>query len=576
MSELIDVPRHRIVPLVLRRMRAPLLTLIVAYAVSVLGLVLIEGTTAAGEPYRVDFLHAFYFVSYTATTIGFGELPTGFNQAQRLWVVVSLHLLVISWFYAIGTIVGIIRDPVFQRVVTWNRFRRSVSRLVEPFTLVCGYGDTGSQLVREITGGGGRAVVIDWDERQLDGVSVEGLRSFVPHLCGDANFTDNLLAAGLGDPRCRAVLAVTDDDHTNLHIAITTKLLNPRLPVIARAEHDETRANMASFGTDYIIDPYLTFAGGFVMAMEAPQAHRLYSWMSVHADTADEERLPPAGRWIVCGYTALGRALYRRLREHGMDLVLVTPDTVPASVMKETTVIAGKGTEAVTLREAGIEAADVAGVIAATDDDTDNLSIVMTARELRGELYLVARQNDRASHAVFEAAAVDRIMESSSIMAVRMLRLLATPMLPRFLQAVRERDDEWIGTLLERWHARVGEASPEVWTLTVGPAEAPALFTALGEGAAFTVAELLRDPRERDLALAAEVLMIERGDTSWLLPGPDRTLARGDRVLLCARHGERARMQRTVTNRDVFRYVASGEQRPDGWLWRRLAARRER
>ncbi len=167
-------------------------------------------------------------------------------------------------------------------------------------------------------------------------------------------------------------------------------------------------------------------------------------------------------------------------------------------------------------------------------------------------------------------------MESSSIMAVRMLRLLATPMLPRFLQAVRERDDEWIGTLLERWHARVGEASPEVWTLTVGPAEAPALFTALGEGAAFTVAELLRDPRERDLALAAEVLMIERGDTSWLLPGPDRTLARGDRVLLCARHGERARMQRTVTNRDVFRYVASGEQRPDGWLWRRLAARRER
>ncbi|MDZ7809484.1 MAG: NAD-binding protein [Arhodomonas sp.] len=66
--------------------------------------------------------------------------------------------------------------------------------------LICGYGDTGTQLAWEVTEGLQRAVVIDWDERKLDGLSTEGHRSYIPSLCGDANLTDNLLAAGLTHP----------------------------------------------------------------------------------------------------------------------------------------------------------------------------------------------------------------------------------------------------------------------------------------------------------------------------------------------------------------------------------------
>jgi hypothetical protein len=70
--------------LALRRLRAPLVALIVIYALAILGLVLIPGQDAAGNPTRVGFFHALYFVSYTATTIGFGELPFTFTDAQRL------------------------------------------------------------------------------------------------------------------------------------------------------------------------------------------------------------------------------------------------------------------------------------------------------------------------------------------------------------------------------------------------------------------------------------------------------------------------------------------------------------
>ncbi|MDZ7809485.1 MAG: NAD-binding protein [Arhodomonas sp.] len=247
------------------------------------------------------------------------------------------------------------------------------------------------------------------------------------------------------------MLAVTDADHTNLHIAVTAKLLNPEVMVIARAENEETRDNMASFGTDHIINPYETFAGGFLLAIEAPNAHRLYAWMSSRRELPEgSERLPRQGCWIICGFSALGRALYERFSEFGLRTVIVDPEE-PRELPASQPFVAGKGTEAATLQEAGIAGDGVAGVIAATDDDTDNLSIAVTARELVPTLYVVARQNHATNRHIFAAAKVDMVMESNRVIALRMLRLLATPMLPQFLHLIRGRDEQWLGTLVERW-----------------------------------------------------------------------------------------------------------------------------
>jgi len=80
--------------LVLRRMRTPLIVLIVIFAVSVLGLKLIPGQDAQGQPARMGFFDAFYIMSYTASTIGFGEIPHPFTYAQRMWVTVTIFLAV--------------------------------------------------------------------------------------------------------------------------------------------------------------------------------------------------------------------------------------------------------------------------------------------------------------------------------------------------------------------------------------------------------------------------------------------------------------------------------------------------
>ena len=87
--------------ILLRRLRTPLIVLISIYAVSILGFVLIPGQDDQGQLWRMSFFHAFYFVSYMASTIGFGEIPYAFTNGQRLWAMVTIYASVIGWLLSL-------------------------------------------------------------------------------------------------------------------------------------------------------------------------------------------------------------------------------------------------------------------------------------------------------------------------------------------------------------------------------------------------------------------------------------------------------------------------------------------
>ena len=218
--------------LILRRMRTPLLALIGVYAVSVLGLVLVPGVDVDGQPQHLSFFHAFYIMTYTATTTGFGELPVPFSDAQRLWVTVSLYFSVVAWLYAIGALIALLRDTALRQLIEQNRFAAHVRRLNEPFYVVCGYGDAGSAVVRSMIERQLGAVVIDSDQNRLNDLMLENLPVHVPGLCADAALPGNLDLAGVNHPYCRGILALCEDDKVNLKIAISARLLSPGRMII--------------------------------------------------------------------------------------------------------------------------------------------------------------------------------------------------------------------------------------------------------------------------------------------------------------------------------------------------------
>ena len=140
--------------LLLLELRTPLITLIITYSISVLGLVLILGMTSEATAYHLSFLDAFYVVSYTATTIGFGETPHPFTSEQKLWMLVVMYSTVISWLYAIGSVLSVISDPAFRRLRAHQRAVNRIASQKLPFWIVCGFGGAGSQLIRfQVTGG---------------------------------------------------------------------------------------------------------------------------------------------------------------------------------------------------------------------------------------------------------------------------------------------------------------------------------------------------------------------------------------------------------------------------------------
>jgi len=118
--------------MVLRRMRAPLIVLICTFAIGVFGLTLVPGMTPEGEPWRMDVFDAFYFMSYTASTIGYGEIPYPFSTGQRLWVTFSIYLSVVAWAYAITAVFALIGDKGFKTALTTQRFVRVVRNIREP------------------------------------------------------------------------------------------------------------------------------------------------------------------------------------------------------------------------------------------------------------------------------------------------------------------------------------------------------------------------------------------------------------------------------------------------------------
>ena len=119
--------------------------LISAYAIATAGFTLMPGVDDQGNPWRLSVFEAFYVVSYTGSTIGFGEStvsvlarPAAVDHGQYLPD--GLCLAVFHRYHPLLCSKTRHSGAALRRA----RFRRAIRGLSQPFYLVCGYGDTGA------------------------------------------------------------------------------------------------------------------------------------------------------------------------------------------------------------------------------------------------------------------------------------------------------------------------------------------------------------------------------------------------------------------------------------------------
>jgi Trk K+ transport system NAD-binding subunit len=432
--------------------------------------------------------------------------------------------------------------------------------------LIAGCGETGALLMHALDSRNQQAVVLDIDPGRIGELDLGQYHLDIPALTADARYPENLIAAGLHHPLCAGVIALTNDDQVNLSVAVTTKLLRPDLPILCRADSLDTAANMASFGVEDIVNAFEVFGEHLAIAINNPGHRLLYQWLTgVPGERLAMPMEPPRGKWIVCGYGRFGKAVSRHLDKQGIELVVV--DEHPPADFENRVI--GRGTEAHTLLEAGIEQA--VGIVAGTNDDINNLSIAMTARALKPQLFVVLRQNRDANAALFQRFAANATMQPSSIVAHEFLSLITTPLLSRFFNLALNQDDAWADVALSRIAAVVGDTVPEVWDMELSQTQTLAVWQALGEGATVRLDDLMRTPSNRHDKLACIPLLLKRDQEEILVPDSDTPLRDGDRILFCGEAGARRQQALGLHDYNMLNYLLTGNEAPGGLVWRRLA-----
>lgn len=550
--------------MILRRLRRPLILIIVSFATATLGLTLMPGIDDQGNTWHMSIFQAFYVVTYTASTIGFGEVPYPYSQAQRLWMTFSIYFTVIPWFYALGKIITLLQDVGLRQAVTAERFAESVRQLQEPFFVLCSFGQSASLLAKILDEKDIRVVVIEQKQECLNELELADNNNAILSLCADAKLPENLISAGITNPYCSGVVTLTNNDDVNLAVAVAVKLIKPNLRVIARAERSDIAANMASFKTDHIINPYELFGDQLAMRVHALGTYILHQWLTgVPGDTLPPPEKPPRGNWLVCGYGRFGKSVVENLqREHLTTTIIeAMPDLTECS-----TCVVGSGTEAQTLIEAGIE--DACGIVAGTDNDINNLSIVMTAKELNPSLFLIIRKNNRNNSALFKKFQADITMQPTDIIAHECLAYMLTPLLAEFLTLARNQDNQWSNNLISKLVDVVGETVPETWSATIDERNALAVTEYIESGMIVRLENLMQDPANRKNELELVPLLLVRNEDTVLVPNKDTVVVHGDQILFCGTADAKSTLPYSLSNSKSFNYIMSGLEVPDSSIWR--------
>lgn len=554
----------RVTNVVLLYMRPPVFVLVFVYAVGIIGMALIPGRSPDGEVEYMSLFHAFYFFTYTATTTGFGEIPAAFTDEQRLWAILCLYMGVVAWLYAIGSIIKLVQNPHFLQAIDERRFASAVKHKTHPFFIICGFGDTGSLLARGLSDHWLGGVVLDTDPERIKALALRDYNVKMPGLCADPAVPQHLIDAGIQMPNCHAAVILTKKESVNVQIAVMVRLLNPDLPILCLSTQERFREQLQALGKIRIINPFEIFAQLMSTAIATPKLHNLNAFL-VRTKTASlgKPLEIPQGKWIICGYGRMGSWLNRYLIQQGIETIIIDPEIAADQTDCE---IIRDYANYHTLQEAGIHSA--AGVVAGTDNDHDNLSILMCVRELQPDAFTIVRQNRHQNQIAFDAANANLILQSNLTTARRILKYLISPHIQALVDYLGTQSEDITSQLVMRLQQAIGGRPAHLWCVKIDQTSATALNDWLNSNKPICLGTLTRDPHNLAGQLSCVPLVLERQGQRHMLPAADFKLLPGDNVLLCGTGSSETLLSATMNNAYTLHYIVHGSEEPRGYLFR--------
>lgn len=540
---------------VLKQMRRPIITIIIYYTISILGLILIPGIDNNGLEYKMGFFHALYVVVFTSTTIGFGEIPFQWTDNQRLWILIISISGVVSWVYAMGKIISLSQNKIFKDKIDLYRFENNVKKIKKPFYIIIGFGITGTNIMKYLNNHDFNVVIIDKDEKAFSGFDSNNYKFNIPYIVADASNIKTLKMAGIQSPNCNGLIIVSGSEKTNIEIAISSKLLDPEKIIIVRAEGQENINNLLSFGADHIVSSSQIYANNIELLLNRQEEYNLRKKLNSEIKDFKYTGKIPDGKWIVCGYNETTKRVVNILLEKKIDFTLISEE-IPRNKALLSYHMQGVGVSKNELNEAGITKSSV--IFVSNQDDFDNLSTIITAKELNSSIYTISIQNKNQSSEIFKNADIDLNLQPQYTIAEKIHSLISEPYLNLFFNEISKNNTNitmkleysLIENNIETWHFRINKEK--------------SFFHLLKDNNIY-----LKDiiPYEHEI----KTLMLKREDGSIILDPKENLKIKENDVFLFAGNNESfCRHQLLMYNKNIYEeyeYRKNKKGFKDGKYW---------
>jgi len=147
------------------------------------------------------------------------------------------------------------------------------------------------------------------------------------------------------------------------------------------------------------------------------------------------------GHYIICGFGRVGEQVALEFVREKVPFVVLdnNSDVIQRCNEHGYLLIEGDAANDERLQEAGIM--NARGLVAATNSDSDNVYVILSAKSLNPALFVVARANLEGSEHKLQKAGADRVLSPYSIGGRRLASLLLRPAVVEFLDVVMHSAD---------------------------------------------------------------------------------------------------------------------------------------
>lgn len=139
--------------------------------------------------------------------------------------------------------------------------------------------------------------------------------------------------------------------------------------------------------------------------------------------------------YIVCGYGRVGRSICDELvTSKHIGIIVIERDPARIAKLEDRKIlhVPGEATDEENLIKAGVERAR--GLVAVLKTDSDNVYVILAARQLNPDLFIIARAGERKSEKTLMAGGADKVVSPYVMGGHRIAQMIARPTVTDFLE----------------------------------------------------------------------------------------------------------------------------------------------